>query len=79
MPIIGINCTPQTKKMLQKIINTKPEFRELKGNLDLSDDTFFARLAIINLLHNPPPYEDVKSYKAALIRPNEFDSYLHDF
>jgi len=44
----------------------------------LADNTILIRLAIINLKRHLPSSDEVLKFKAALLRPHEFDDFLKE-
>lgn len=77
MVVVAANVTDETVGLLEGLIDT-PKFVRFteECNVNLRDKTILIRLALINLSHNLPSPDEVTSYKAALLRPIEFDSYL---
>ena len=77
MVVVAANVTEDTVSLLEELIETAKFVRFTEeGNLNLKDKTILIRLALINLNHNLPSPDEVSVYKAALLRPIEFDSYL---
>ncbi len=77
MVVVAANVTDETVSLLEELIETAKFVRFTEQNhVNLKDKTILIRLALINLSHNLPSTNEVSSYKAALLRPTEFDSYL---
>jgi hypothetical protein len=77
MVILAANITKETQRLIDDLLATDAFVKfALQNILDLSDTTILIRLAIINLLKQLPKNEDVQRYKAALLRPFEFDIFL---
>lgn len=78
MVILAANITKDTQSLIDDLLATDASAKKftLQNNLNLSDNTILIRLAIINLLKQLPKNEDVQRYKAALLRPSEFDEFL---
>ena len=76
MVVVAANVTNNTTHLLEQIIDTN-DFAEFarKNNLNLTDKTILIRLALINLYKNLPSSDDISSYKAALLKPHEFDDF----
>ena len=79
MVVFAANVTEDTTSLIQDLLATD-EFVKftLQNKLNLSDNTILIRLALINLRKNLPSNDDVLRYKAALLRPHEFDDFLRD-
>lgn len=77
--MFAANVTSETLGIIDELLATD-EFVKfaLQNRLDLSDNTILIRLAIINLKNSLPSNEEVLKFKAALLRPREFDSYLDE-
>lgn len=80
MPILAINATEKTNKLLSKILSSK-KFLDFSCNTDLNlqKNSVFLRLAAINLIKNPPSEKDVESYKIALLNLKEFDNFMKKY
>ena len=77
MVVVAANVTEDTVDLIEKLIDSTKFVRFTdENNVNLRDKTILIRLALINLSHNLPNSDEVSSYKAALLRPTEFDSYL---
>ncbi len=77
--LLAANSTRKTQELLKQLFVNSPDFSNISNKVNLSDRTVLIRLALINLLKNKPSLEDIQSYKAALIKPVEFDAYLEEF
>ncbi len=76
MPILAANATDETVGLIQNMVDSDDFTRfRLQNKLNLNDTTILIRLALINLKKHLPPNEEVTSYKAALLRPGEFDDF----
>jgi len=77
--VFAANVTEDTTSLIEDLLSTKKfvDFA-LENKLNLSDNTVLIRLAIINLRKNLPSANDVQKYKAALLRPHEFDDFLKE-
>lgn len=80
MTIVGMNATGDTRKLIEELLQT-PQFVRFgeQNRLNLNDNTHLFRLALINLIKNSPDELQVQRYKAALLRPGEFDEFLKDW
>jgi len=77
MAVFAANITDKTVNLVEKVIRSNDLVRfSLQNELNLSDKTTLVRLALINLLKHIPSNEEVSKYKAALLRPTEFDNFL---
>ena len=77
--VFAANITDKTLGLIDDLLSTDAFVRfALQNKLTLSDNTILIRLAIINLKKNMPNNEDVQRYKAALLRPKEFDEFLKE-
>ena len=77
MAVFAANVTDETVELIEAVLNTEDLTNFAKrNNLVLSDKTILIRLALINLYQNLPSGDEITSYKAALLRPHEFDDYL---
>jgi len=76
MAVIAANITDETVELIDQIL-AKPDFVRftLQTKLNLSDKTNLIRLALINLVNHVPTSDEVLTYKAALLRPHEFDDF----
>lgn len=77
MAVIAANVTDETLGLVDDVLSTEKFVRFIQENkLNLSDSTQLIRLALIHLTKHLPSNEEVSGYKAALLRPHEFDDYL---
>lgn len=77
--MFAANVTDQTLCLIEELLATDTFVRfALQNKLNLSDNTILIRLAILNLKKNLPSNEEVLRYKAALLRPHEFDDFLKE-
>ncbi len=78
--VLAMNMTEKTSKLLSKILSSK-KFSDFSHNTDLNleKNSIFLRLAIINLINNPPSERDVESYKIALLNLQGFDSFMKNY
>ena len=79
MVVFAANVTDQTQAIIDELLSTD-EFVKfaLQNRLKLADNTILIRLAIINLKKHLPNSDEVLKYKAALLRPHEFDDFLKE-
>ena len=77
MVVFAANVTEDTTGLIEDLLATDAfaDFA-LENKLNLSDNTILIRLALINLRKNLPSSGEVLRYKAALLRPHEFDDFL---
>ena len=76
MVVFAANITEDTVNLIESFLKSDEFVRfSLQNKLNLSDKTILIRLALINLTKHIPTNEEVNSYKAALLRPTEFDDY----
>ena len=79
MVVFAANITEETVNLLDAVLKSDEFVRfSLQNKLNLSDKTILIRLALINLKKHLPPNDEVTTYKAALLRPQEFDDYLKE-
>lgn len=79
MVVFAANVTSETLGIIDDLLATDAFVKfALQNRVDLSDNTILIRLAIINLKNNLPSNEAVLKFKAALLRPSEFDAYLEE-
>ncbi len=79
MVVFAANITQETQSLIDDVLATDAFVRfSLQNKLNLSDNTILIRLAIINLKKHMPSNEEVLKYKAALLRPHEFDDFLKE-
>ena len=77
MVVFAANVTEQTQSLIDDLLETDEFVRfKLQNKLKLSDNTILIRLALINLKKHLPTNDEVLRFKAALLRPNEFDDFL---
>jgi len=75
--VFAANITEDTVDLIESFLKNDEFVRfSLQNKLNLSDKTILIRLALINLTKHIPSNDEVSSYKAALLRPQEFDEYL---
>ena len=76
MVVFAANVTEDTVNLIESFLKSDEFVRfSLQNKLNLSDKTILIRLALINLTKNIPTNDEVTRYKAALLRPQEFDDY----
>lgn len=76
MAVIAANITDDTVELIDQILASEEFVRfSLQNKLNLSDKTILLRLALINLTKHIPENDEVTEYKAALLRPHEFDGF----
>lgn len=76
MAVIAANVTDETVSLIESVLSSDEFVRFTTENkLNLSDKTILIRLAIINLQKHLPTNQEVVGYKAALLRPHEFDDF----
>ena len=76
MVVFAANITEDTVNLIESFLKSDEFVRfSLQNKLNLSDKTILIRLALINLTKNIPTNDEVTSYKASLLRPQEFDDY----
>ncbi len=76
MVVFAANITEDTVNLIESFLKSDEFVRfSLQNKLNLSDKTILIRLALINLTKNIPTNDEVASYKAFLLRPQEFDDY----
>ena len=79
MVVFAANVTNDTIGLIEELLRTDAFVRfALQNKLNLSDNTILIRLALINLKNHMPSNEEVLRYKAALLRPHEFDDHLKE-
>lgn len=77
MAVFAANVTDETVSLVEDVLATEELVRfSLQNKLNLSDKTILIRLALINFLKHIPTNEEIVIYKAALLRPHEFDDFL---
>lgn len=77
MVVFAANVTSDTIGLIEELLRTDAFVRfALQNKLNLSDNTILIRLALLNLQKHMPSNDEVLRYKAALLRPHEFDDYL---
>ena len=76
MVVFAANITEETVNLIESFLKSDVFVRfSLQNKLNLSDKTILIRLALINLTKHIPTNEEVAIYKAALLRPQEFDDF----
>jgi len=76
LAVIAANVTDETVGLVESVLASEKFVRFTTQNkLNLSDKTILIRLALINLQKHVPAFQEVQSYKAALLRPHEFDDF----
>ena len=76
MAVIAANVTDETVGLLETVLKSDELVRfSTENKLNLSDKTILIRLALINLQKHLPGNQEVLGYKAALLRPHEFDDF----
>lgn len=74
--VFAANVTEDTVNLIESVLKSDTLVRfSLQNKLNLSDKTILIRLALINLAKHLPANDEVASYKAALLRPQEFDDF----
>ncbi len=77
MAVFAANVTDETVSLVEEILGSEELVKfSLQNKLNLSDKTILIRLALINFLKHIPSNEEITEYKAALLRPHEFDDFL---
>ncbi len=77
MAVFAANVTDETVSLVETILGSDELVKfSLQNKLNLSDKTILIRLALINFLKHIPTNEEIAIYKAALLRPHEFDDFL---
>jgi hypothetical protein len=80
MVVFAANITEDTVNLIESVLKSDTFVRfSLQNKLNLSDKTVLIRLALINLTKHVPTNDEVSRYKAALLRPQEFDDYLKQY
>jgi len=76
MVVFAANITNDTVSLMESVLKSNKFVAfSLQNKLNLLDKTTLIRLALINLTKHLPTNEEVASYKAALLRPQEFDDF----
>ena len=79
MVVFAANVTSETLGIIDELLATDAFAKfSLQNRVDLHDNTILIRLAIINLKNSLPSNEEVLKFKAALLRPREFDIFLKE-
>ena len=79
MVVFAANVTENTLDLIADLLSTDAFVRfAIQNRLNLSDNTTLIRLALINLKKHMPNNDEVLAFKAALIRPHEFDDFLKE-
>ena len=74
--VFAANVTEDTVNLIESFLKSEKFVRfSLQNKLNLSDKTILIRLALINLTKHIPTNDEVTSYKASLLRPQEFDDF----
>ena len=74
--VFAANITNETAQILDQLLKSDEFVKfSLQNKLNLNDKTIYLRLCMINLANHMPSNEEVTQYKAALLRPQEFDDY----
>ncbi len=77
MAVFAANVTDETVGLLDQVLASEEFVRfSLQNKLNLSDKTILIRVSLINLFKHIPSNEEIAEYKAALLRPHEFDDFL---
>jgi len=77
MAVFAANITDETVALLDVVLSHKDIVNFTSENkLNLADNTTLIRLALINLIRHLPSKNEIGEYKAALLRPSEFDDFL---
>jgi len=77
--VFAANVTDKTLGIIDDLLATDAFVKfALQNRLTLADNTTLIRLAIINLKRHMPSSDEVLKYKAALLRPHEFDDFLQE-
>jgi len=77
--VFAANITNETQSLIDDLLATDAFVRfALQNKLNLADNTILIRLAIINLKNHMPSNDEILKYKAALLRPHEFDDFLKE-
>ena len=76
MVVFAANITDETVNLIESFLKSDEFVKfSLQNKLNLSDKTILIRLALINLTKHIPANDEVTHYKAALLRPQEFDDF----
>ena len=79
MVVFAANVTENTLGLIDDLLATDAFVRfALENKLNLADNTNLIRLALINLEKHLPSRNEVQVFKAALLRPHEFDDFLQE-
>ena len=79
MVVIAANVTNETQNLIDELLATDVFVKfALQNKLHLTDNTILIRLALINLKNHLPTNDELQRYKAALLRPHEFDDFLKE-
>ena len=77
--ILAGNITDETQDLINEVLLDEKFVRfTLQNKINLHDNTMLVRIALINLIKHLPSNDEVASYKAALLRPGEFDDFLKE-
>lgn len=77
MAVLAANVNDETSELIVESLVRNEAFVKLsiQQRLNFEDKTVLIRLALINLFKNKPDADEIASYKAALLRPGEFDDF----
>lgn len=79
MAVFAANITEDTVDLLNDILGSNKFVKfGLQTKLCLSDNTVLIRLALINLMRHLPSESEIGEFRAALLRPSEFDDFLKE-
>lgn len=79
MVVFAANVTDETQSLIDDLLATDVFVRfALQNKIHLTDNTILIRLALINLKKHLPTGDEILGYKAALLRPHEFDDFLKE-
>ena len=79
MVVFAANITDETQNLIGDLLATDVFVKfAFQNKVNLADNTILIRLAIINLKKHMPTNDEVLKYKAALLRPHEFDDFLKE-
>ena len=79
MVVFAANITTDTVGLIEEFLRNEEFVKlSLQSNLKLSDKTILIRLALVNLTKHIPTSDEIASYKASLLRPQEFDDFWRE-
>ena len=79
MVVFAANATADTQDIIDKWLESDELVKfKLQNKLRLHDNTVLIRLGIINLLKHLPDNDEIKEYRAALTKPDEFDYFMKE-